>query len=303
MLHKTFFMTQSFNPGPYSVLNLSGAQKYEEDTVYPAGKYKIEVCSGEKDVKPQYIRPNVVVGPKLSPIIKEELITEPFIIRAYCGSNGTYVSDTQGQPGVNLYEGIFKVNAVDSRTLSQYSLPDGIDVTHIFGAGGGNYYYNDSTSGISGPGSFSGGGGNCLGNGSCRSYYTGDGGVDFGGAGSCLHLMPVGGVFGTNYLRCYHCAPGDGGGAFGGGSGDVQTSGFARSTRGGNSPYGNGGTSVYPVKSDTGIGGGTGGEYQASAYFDGTMWHDIKGNIYHCDKGVITETSYIRITFLEPLKK
>lgn len=280
MLQKEFFQVQPFNPSPYwdpVIVNLAGAQKFEEDTVFVPGRYKIEVAPGAHwgDDSGVYMT-NVIRS-----ISTEENILVPFIVRAYCGSNAT-----QNSIGTNPYVGEFKVNGntVDTPT-------HGVDVTHIFGAGGGNSYtrnfYNVGKQR---------GGGNCLGDGSIS------GNSDFYAAGSCLHLLPVGGVFGTDYIRAYHFAPYARvcGGAYGGGAcwalsgyDDVEWG-----YRGGNSPYGTGATT--PRTAGGGIGGGgqfISGNYVAGgAYFNGSTWQDVP---YDPNNSV---SSIIRITYLGPLE-
>lgn len=278
------------------LLNLSGASKYEEDTVFVPGRYKIELAPGTS-------KTSLIDAPqtRVSNMVHIEEITQPFIIRAYCGSNAT-----TGGIGINPYSGAFKVNGITSTTAA-----NGEDVTHIFGAGGGNgqtyqQYF---------PNTINGGGGNCLGNGSISS---GMGENVYGGAGSCLHILPVGGTFGTDYIRAYqasgHCSiPGGAYGGGGGGTGTNYAGGYA--SRGGNSPYGNGGTPVavssgVPNTSCTaGTGVGAGGKtvtgtwaggsgtfpVGAGAYFNGTTWIDEPGNLTN------TGSSYIRITFLGAL--
>lgn len=291
MLHKTFFMTQSFNPGPYLILNLSGAQKYEEDTVYPAGKYKIEVAPGRSSFADPALNTQYTAVSNMNHV---EVIRVPFLVRAYCGGNATTSSS-----GINLYSGPFKVNAVQNPTRVE-----GIDVNHIFGAGGGNCYFGAGWSGHE----LYGGGANCLGNGA--SYIPALLGIrEFSGAGSCLHLLPVNGIFGTDYLRAYHTSPlapgGGGGSAYGGaGTGPGPRQGFADNwfTRGGNSPYGNGATTESTNGSGIGKGfasvenlASSGPAVGAGAYFNGTTWVDEPGNSTN------TGSSYIRITYLGPV--
>lgn len=282
MLQKEFFQVQPFNPNPYwdpVIVNLSGAQKFEEDTVFVPGRYRIQVAPGG------YCNSEgTFFSAGVSYFDYEENIQKPFIVRAYCGGNGT--SSSVGQ---NPYIGVFKVDGILTDTASH-----GIDVTHIFGAGGGNA----RAGGVYG--AQDRGGGNCLGNGSIS--HSVPGGLDFyHGAGSCLHLLPINGVFGTDYIRAYHAAPRAAicGGAYGGGamgSGDIW------SYRGGNSPYGLGGTTSY--EPGNGIGGGgqrkqySGGTMSVAggAYFNGTNWIDVPGDPLN------TITSLIRITYLGPLE-
>lgn len=283
MLQKEFFQVQPFNPNPYwdpVIVNLSGAQKFEEDTVFMPGKYKIEVAPGSS---------SGIDNTKHAPYMEHiETITEPFIVRAYCGGDAT--SSTFG---TNPYSGPFKVDGKTSLAAQP-----GIDVNHIFGAGGGNGYQAAGIIPIKIVG-----GGNCLGNGIKDVTFN----IYNGGAGSCLHLLPVGGVFGTDYLRAYHICGEGNGSAYGGAAGAVVSyavDGYW-ATRGGNSPYGNGGSGStsgnYTVASGSGIGSarytlvdGNYVIYNAGAYFNGTIWID--------EPGINTknESSYIRITYLGP---
>lgn len=296
MLQKGFFNVEPFNPNPYwentVLVNLSGAQKFEENTVFLPGRYRIELAPGKNY---DFIDTNKSFVTNIS---REETITQKFIVRAYCGSNGE-----NGTAGTNSYSGAFKVNGINPGNVTQVP---GIDVNHIFGAGGGNGWFGMAW----GSHKYYGGGPNCLGNG----YYYTDGALNttaWYGAGSCLHILPVGGTFGTNYIRAYHAAPVSvsPGSAFGGaGTGPGPGTGFADSwfTRGGNSPYGNGATSEN--SQGTGIGSGGGRVYGtisgitkdwtvgAGAYFNGSNWVDAPGNLTN------TGSSYIKITYLGPLQ-
>ena len=277
-------------PSNNLIVNLSGASKYEDDAVWPAGKYRIEIAPGVG-----YNATNLFPGVTQTAISRMnhiETIDQPFIVRAYCGGNASAAGI-----GTNPYSGTFKVNGRANNVHE-----NGIDVNHIFGAGGGNSY-NEV---VSLSDSWVGGGPNCLGNGSTE-YGTGVAtGYVYGGAGSCLHLIPVGGTFGTDFIRAYHVAPqqdsGEGsayGGAQAGYYNNVGTSWF---TRGGNSPYGNGGTTQSAAGAGIGAGGKTisvteqGITYNqtigAGAYFNGSMWVDEPGNIGS------NGSSYIRITYL-----
>lgn len=290
MLMKGFFLTEPANPWPYSnnvIVNLSGAQKFEEGRIFAPGKYRIELAPGTR------YYPHGTLDGQIN-MSYDETITVPFIIRAYCGSDATATS-----AGTNPYSGIFKVNQIDARTITQ-TPQVGIDVTHIFGAGAGNKYWQD------GPYLYrDSGGANCLGNGNVESA-TGSNIDWYGGAGSCLHLLPVGGVFGTDYIRAYHASPTAycTAGAYGGGGCSGNNS-----SRGGNSPYGNGATSIDDQ--NTGIGGGNKRIYEvpggyklnsaAGAYFNGSEWIDAPGNVRAYYNNVRAPSSYIRITYLGPL--
>lgn len=314
MLQKDFFQVQPFNPNPYwdnTIVNLSGAQKFEQNTVFKPGRYKIELAPGKGAYNDSTLIPEAIAasgGLTLVPnMTYTENITQPFIIRAYCGSNATKTSI-----GTNLYSGSFKVNGITSNTTQH-----GIDVNHIFGAGGGNAYIN--ASGAYWGKWYNRGGGNCLGNGNIiTDTFTNT--TSYGGAGSCLHLIPVGGTFGTDYIRAYHacCNVGIPGSAYGGAAGGkyVNSSAGDWGYRGGNSPYGNGGTAQqytpvifdgYECSAGSGVGAGgktinytnSGYTYQvvvgAGAYFNGTTWIDKPGNLSS------TNSSYIRVTYLGPL--
>lgn len=295
MLQKEFFQVQPFNPNPYwnpVIVNLSGAQKFEQNTVFVPGKYRIEVAPGSGSLGFGIVNMTYV-----------ENINQPFIVRAYCGSNATSTS-----VGTNPYSGSFKVNGRTGGTQA-----NGIDVNHIFGAGGGNSavvnFYTTQN--------YFGGGPNCLGNGATQFTKDTTTGVitneSYYGAGSCLHLIPVGGIFGTDYIRAYHAAPAapNNGGAYGGGQAGIYSDvGGDWAYRGGNSPYGNGGTVSSDLSTRAGKGIGGGGKpktitYQGytftvampgGAYFNGAYWIDVPGNVY--ENGF---SSLIRITYLGPL--
>lgn len=268
------------------IVNLTGSSKYEANTKFIPGRYRVEVAPGKNrwansdlDVSNSYV----------SNMNHTETLTEPFQIKAYCGSNATTSS-----PGTNPYSGAFKVNGQTNSGSA------GTDVNHIFGTNGGNSYFGMAWSSQY----ILGSSGNCLGNG---GYSTDPmlGIVQYGGAGSCCHLLPINGTFGTNYLRAYHtCATSTGGGngsAYGGaGTGPGPNQGFATNwyTRGGNTPYGNGATAESSA--GTGIGNGKACVYEladktsygAGAYYNGSQWVDEPGN------GTNTGSSYIKITYL-----
>ena len=293
MLQKEFFQVQPYNPNPYwspVVVNLSGAQKFEENTIFIPGRYKIEVAPGG-----YYSSAGSEVQTGCGTYFNyEESITVPFMIRAYCGGNASASSI-----GTNPYSGSFKVNGRTSDTKSS-----GIDVNHIFGAGGGNSLY--ATSNVT---THYRAGGNCLGDGSIdlRSASGSNTNIYYG-AGSCLHILPIGGTFGTDFIRAYHAAPYAGicGGAYGGGAAGPYGTNVSWSYRGGNSPYGSGGSSNRQKGSGVG-GGGTRVQYigpggitstlyvAGGAYFDGTNWIDVPGNRLN------TVSSIIRVTYLGPL--
>lgn len=254
-------------PEPTVILNLIGAQQYVEDTVYPAGKYKVTVQAGSC-----YPADATYASSKITQIID---VLSPFVIRAYCGSSATSTSG-----GINLYSGNFKVNGrTDNTTIST--------VNHIFGNAGSCYVISGAAS-ITKVIFYSSG--NCLGNGGYKSSISS--GI---GAGSCLHLMPVGGTFGTDYLFAFHCAAGTygyagGGSVYGGaGSGKAFSGGTGAGTAtviaGGSTPYGTGGAghSVTGAQENgyngSGIGYGYGGGISgngAGAWFDGTSWNDSR---------------------------
>lgn len=298
MLQKEFFQVQPFNPSPYwegtVLVNLSGAQKFEDDTIFLPGKYRIEIAPGGY-CSNYSASSSIPTGSCGSYINVVETINVPFRVRAYCGGNASV-----GSVGTNPYTGSFKVNGRTSDTQSH-----GVDVNHIFGAGGGNCVQRATS-----PSTIirsNRGGGNCLGNGSISTYYSSAGPTNityYYGAGSCLHLMPSsGGTFGTDYIRAYHVAPYAGvcGGAYGGGAaGYIGTSDWGY--RGGNSPYGTGGATYYAQGTGPG-GGGTKktGAYGTSVYvaggarFDGTQWIDVPGDYNN------SVCSIIKITFVGSL--
>ena len=117
--------------------------------------------------------------------------------------------------------------------------------------------------------------------------------------GACCHFLPIDGVFGTNYLRCFHCgAPASGvyggAGAYGGGAGgrgartyNAATGGYFNSTGatgisgagGSGGAGGNGTTSGNPGTGDAGRPGNSGSGIGAGtatvggvAWFDGSTW-------------------------------
>ena len=171
MLHDDgFFLTDSFNPRPYwdgaVLIDLNGAEKYEEDTIFIPGRYEVLVQAGSCA--------DVGMSGKVFQTIT---IPQKFIVRAYCGSSGTSVAG-----GTNLYSGPFKVNPYHW---------DITPVSHIFGnCGASGRIKSDQNTTIYGSG-------NCLGDGALNSSL----GI---GAGSCMHIMPIGGVFGTDYLFAFH---------------------------------------------------------------------------------------------------
>lgn len=298
MLGKVFFDSESFNPSPFwentVLLDLTGASKYEADKIYPAGRYRIQVAPGKSWYDSGDGTGLLDITNDAGYMDFEERITQPFVVKAYCGSDAT----ASGY-GTNPYEGQYKVNGIAPGVKQ-----NGIDVNHIFGAGGGNVfdpsYMSDK---------YYGGGGNCLGNGNTcqRTYTSGKKSVWHHGAGSCLHLLPVGGVFGVNYLRAYHLAAFSNvpGGAYGGGASRAYLGvGTEWVTRGGNSPYGSGGTPESPE--GKGVGGGgkikvvsyEGIEWKiicsAGAYFNGNNWVDHPSGTQPSN-GL---SSFIRITYL-----
>lgn len=284
-LQNGFFMVKPFNPNPYPnpvIVNLSGAQKFEEDTVFNPGKYKIEVKAGSGS---EYTTGEFAFG--FGGLITENIVVNrTFIVRAYCGSAGKLYNFG----GANPYVGPFKVNG-----YSVNGVPP--TVNHIFGnAGsvGGGVGYNCPSSG------------NSLGNGAILENVS-------SGAGSCLHILPVGGVFGTDYLFAFHTTGGIAftldiggtGGAYGGGASGTSFSTFGEdvstTSNGGSTPYGQGGAGVKNRigNNGTGIGHGNNNGIGAAAWFNGTSWQDSTAN-----PGAVTiPDGYIRITYLGPLDR
>lgn len=289
MLGKMFFNAEPYNPRPNfdgSVINLSGGEKYDDNTIWSPGRYAITVQAGS-------CYPATDFGS--SRIYQEILITQPFIIRAYCGSKGTSTS-----AGTNPYSGPFKVN---SMTTNQ-AVPD---VSHIFGNAGSV----EAVTGVYATSAYQYSSGNCLGNGAFISGKS-------IGAGSCLHIMPIGGTFGTDYLFAFHCASGTlgtansrtyggCGSAYGGaGSGSAinlggTQGGPATANAGGNTPYGVGGAGHTVITgsqigySGSGIGYGYGGGVSgngAGAWFNGTQWVDSR------TVGGLNEDGCIKVEYL-----
>lgn len=285
MLQKEFFQVQPFNPNPYwdpVLVSLSGAQKFEEDTVFSPGRYKIEVKAGkgDEDTTSEFVRGH-------GGLITENIaVNRTFIVRAYCGSAGK----TTVSGGLNPYVGPFKVNGYRVNGVPP-------TVNHIFGnAGsvGGGIGYNCPSSG------------NSLGNGAIIDTYG-----FTSGAGSCLHLIPVGGTFGADYLFAFHTTggvsdfldPGGTGGAYGGGASgssfSIAGGSVVTTSNGGSTPYGQGGAGVNnrAGNNGTGIGHGNRNTVGAAAWFNGTSWQDSTAD----PLSATTADGYIRITYLGPL--
>ena len=144
MLQKGFFLTDSYNRAPYwdgtVLLNLTGAASYEENTQFYPGRYRIEVAPGlpMTDVSMSITVPVYMFNASTAKQVVmsyDEVFTDYFMVRAYCGSNADYPNRIIG---TNPYSGPFKVNGLDGRYIN--SSTHGEDVTHIFGAGGGCGY-------------------------------------------------------------------------------------------------------------------------------------------------------------------
>ena len=307
MLQKGFFLTDPFNWKGRVLINLLGAQSFVQDTIFPKGIYRVDVVAGATFDgtgvdQPMSISLRKGVGGK---VYTEVTMEVPFIIRAYCGSKGNY-----GIGGTNPYSGPFKVNAL----YSESNVPA---VNHIFGNRGGSASISGQTAQF--PGS-----GNCLGDGvGVNSNSNEKWGI---GAGSCLHFLPVGGTFGTDYLFAAHCAPaaigwngvprciaGCGsayGGAAAGAAAYVNYTCYA--WNGGATPYGSGGNAVqyqhsgdYSAASGIGIGAGkcwfksngtiTSPTRGAAACFQNGVWanSDLYGNV--------DEDGHIIVTFVRPI--
>ena len=307
MLQRAFFLTDSYNRAPYwdntVLVNLTGSAKHDDNTIFFPGRYRIELAPGLSSACFSYSKMPSSGGSNVTAkqvyMSYDEVFTDYFIVRAYCGDNA------QGKtiPGTNPYSGPYKVNGLDAGHIN--SSTHGEDVSHIFGAGGGcNYSYTAVVvpQGTQRTTIYNAGGGNCLGDGSKTPLYNGSY-QGAGGAGSCLHILPVGGVFETDYIRAYHAAPIGGGSAYGGGCSGLasQPSSIVDSwwfTRGGNSPYGVGGATIGA--NGTGIGSGRFG-VGAGAYFNGTEWVDVPGTVPALVNGVLAPNSMIKITYLGPL--
>lgn len=304
MLQKEFFYVQPFNPNPYwntVLVNLSGAQKFEEDTVFFPGRYKVVVNAGSSI---EYDS-NGGVGYLGRPVIiqKDIDVKEKFIIRAYCGGKSVInYASRSGSVGTNPYSGAFKVNGLTTHGSTSSS------VSHIFGnAGSAGFFASSGTPPIPSDVASSG---NCLGDG----VLTSRGNVTYfsaSSAGSCLHILPLEGVFGTDYLFAFHSAGvagngagvviAGGGSAYGGGaSGGIWRGGFSgvSSGNGGSTPYGTGGAGVTDTtvgNNGTGIGNGKSNGLGAGAYFDGTNWNDETNYATSAVDGVI------KVEYLGPL--
>ena len=288
MLQKEFFNTDSFNPSPYwdnNIINLTGAQKWDNDTVFMPGKYGVFMQSTISAFFGQ--------GYSFYTILN---INNKFIIRAYCGESNKVDAGGNITVGTNPYFGPFKVNPKLGSGAPAY-------VSHIFGNAGsasaGGYL---SDYGI--------GGGNCLGNGafSQNTSVFGD-----ASAGCCLHLLPIGGVFGNDYLFAFHltgiCFGGGGGSAYGGAASGGAFSGWQPdshySSAGGSTPYGQGGAGRYvtpgtddqPGLPGTGLGHGNADGTPTGAWFNGAIWQDMDLQYNSGDNGKIV------VTYLGPLNQ
>ena len=303
MLQKGFFLTDPFNWKGRVLVNLSGSQSFVEDTVFPKGVYRVDVVAGSTfdgigPGNPSTSNLSKGVGGK---VYTEVTIEVPFIIRAYCGSKGGY-----GVGGTNPYSGSFKVNAL-------YQESNVASVDHIFGNRGGSASISGQTAQFPG-------GGNCLGDGvGVNSKNNEKWGI---GAGSCLHFLPVDGVFGTDYLFAAHCAPAatgftgtpkciaGSGSAYGGaaGGGTIYLNYTCYVWAGGSTPYGNGGPAVSGYSTPdvtwadaygTGVGAGTvartGLFKGAAACFKDGVWSDT--GLY----GNVDEDGHIIVTFVRPI--
>lgn len=270
----------------YVILNLSGAQKFDADTVFFPGKYSVVVQAGaSKSTSNNPSTPESFSG-KIETTINIPVL---FIIRAYCGSKALSGS----LAGTNPYSGQYKVNG---NVNYGSNIPS---VNHIFGNAGSCCRARSGTTDYY-PSS-----GNCLGDGFASQVYNDNCAT---GAGSCLHFLPMGGTFGIDYLFAAHCtAAGTGSNVFYngifagnmggsgsalGGAGSASSNDYtlpSSSYNGGSTPYGTGGegvsggiepVKVKPGKNGTGIGHGFGGGViakgcttpGAAAYFDGTQW-------------------------------
>lgn len=266
MLQKEFFQVQPFNPNPYwdpVIINLSGAQKFEEETVFVPGRYKVVVQAGGAYVKDSN---STLIWDSALPARITQIISvrKPFVVRGYCGQKSFVLRNSSAQTvskqsGVNAYSGAFKVNA---ETVGK-NIPA---VSHIFGnAGSCGRSYRDMTP-------YQVSSGNCLGNGAVS-----EGMFSAAGAGSCLHLLPVGGEFGSNYLYAFHvtsgaASSGGGGSAYGGAASGNGYQGVL-SWNGGSTSYGSGGAASGSTGIDgSGVGHGKHNRLGAGAWFNGGAW-------------------------------
>lgn len=307
MLQKGFFLTDSYNRAPYwdgtVLIDLYGAASFEENTKFFPGHYRIELAPGLPSNCFNYSK---IPGPATTDVTTKQVVMsydevfyDYFIIRAYCGDNANSISS----PGTNPYTGAFKVDGFDAANIT--SSTHGLDVNHIFGTSAGCCYEHTTVTvpgGTQRTTTYRGGGGNCLGDG---FKWTFNGNYNrAGGAGSCLHVLPVGGIFGTDYWRAYHAAPIGGGSAYGGAAYGRNTAISAIvdshwETRGGNTPYGTGATSISSPNG-TGVGAGN-FDHAAGAYFNGTVWVDAPGTQEALLSGVLAPNSFIKLTYLGPL--
>lgn len=261
-----------------NIVNLSGSSKYEGDTRFVPGVYEIDIHAGGATYSSSGSTSTGAGGR----VHETVYISEPFLVKAYSGSKGTGDGNS-GTMGTNPYSGAFKVNG-----MSVNGTPP--TVNHIFGNAGS---VSMTSSDPWGPST-----GNCLGNGAIALAQG-------SGAGSCLHLLPLNGIFGTDYLFAFHTTGGmtelqhgGSGGAYGGGASGSSISFFGEATKssstGGSTPYGNGGAGVNNRGGNdgTGIGHGNADGSGAAAWFDGTVW---KNSAAVAIKGI---DGYIKITYL-----
>lgn len=285
MLQKEFFQVQPFNPYPYEdgtvLLDLVGNQQYIDNTIFPIGKYEFIVRGGGVKLIPSNGNIYNYCAVTIDKIIN---ITTPFVVRGYCG--GETISNQSAQSvvlGTNPYSGVYKVNGIGNPSVS---IPD---VNHIFGNAGSAGTGKASMLTI-----YLASSGNCLGNGAkdALASFTM---AQLSGAGSCLHLMPIDGIFGVDYFYAFHVSGtaiggGGSGSAYGGGA-----SGRGSNYNGGNSPYGIGGAAGSVASDGTGIGHGNADGSSAGAFFDGTSWNTISNIIGNESDGMI------KIIYLGPL--
>lgn len=263
-----------------NIVNLNGAAKHDNDTKFIPGRYEVDIAAGGMYALWSNGYNASSAGGKITQTIT---VTEPFIVRAYSGSRGT-CDLNNATIGTNPYSGPFKING-----MSVNGTPS--TVTHVFGNAGSVAMCSSGVWCVSS--------GNSLGNGAMITGIS-------SGAGSCLHLVPIGGTFGTNYLFAFHTTSGVPnsfmggiGSAYGGASSGSSVSFFGESTlstsAGGSTPYGNGGAGVYNSVGASGTGIGCGkinNGHGVAAWFNGSTWQnsDLIGT-----NGA---DGYIRITYL-----
>lgn len=146
-----------------------------------------------------------------------------------------------------------------------------------------------------------------------RSVVWKQGALNYGGA--CCHFLPANGVFGTDYLRCFHCGAdgnGDygGSGAYGGGAGGRGSKYTGTITRiytgatgysGAGGAGGAGGTGSISGNTGSGVNGKAGnngsGIGLGSSVIGGVAWYDGTQWLIPTRSTNSTDYSYLRVIY------